>query len=176
MEIFPLKYDNALTVENSWNDILVDVFKENNNETEIENISTKTLLAQKEINELEISWLKEKDQYKLTDGLGNTFFPDDDFSYRMTICILQNIVGLLIFCTVMKDLYPIELWIVDDFWSIEPRLRSAIISSIATFLLIIVSFMYSVRMMLKGKIKFDKANEKYMKQREELLVIKNRNI
>lgn len=169
MKSFPTKYEHSLTVENSWNEILVNVFEDEIIETKIETVSTETLLVEKKISELDITWLKKRDQYRLTDGLGNTFLPDDNFSYRMIIGVLQNIVGLLIFCTVMKDLYPIELLINEDFLSLEPRLRSAIISTILTLLTIIASFIYSVIVMLKGKKRFSEAKEKYKTQRQILL-------
>jgi len=155
---------------NSWNDIIVEVFEDNHIEVEIENNNTdlNVLLVEKELNQLEIAWLKERDQYKLTDGLGNTFYPDKDFSYRMIICILQNLVGLLLFLTVIKDVYLFRFWTIDEILIMHPELRSAIVCTIITFITILVSFVYSIRMMLKGKKRYDQAKDKYLNQRQDL--------
>lgn len=162
---------------NSWKDILIEVFEYNHEEVAFENnntnVNVNVLLVEKEMDQLEIKWLKEREQYKLTDGLGNTFFPDNDFTYRMIVCVLQNLIGLLLFCTFMKSFFLIEILNMDDFSSLNPEVRSYLISTIVTFIAILISFILSVRMMIKGKRKFDQAKEKYLKQREELLSLRD---
>jgi len=148
--MFPLKYSTS---------------EESEIEIVVENNPTRILLVEKEIYQIENEWLKEREQYKLTDGLGNTFLPDNDFSYRMTICVLQNLIGLLLYCTFMKGFFLNEILNIDDFSSLNPELRSYLLSTIITFIAIIFSVIFSVRKMLKGKKRFDKAKGKHLNQK-----------
>ena len=153
----------------NWNDLLVEVFEKKDIAPVLENDPIKILLAEKEIDQLEIKWLKEKEQYKIADGHGKTFFPDEDFSYHITLFILGNIVGFLLFCTVTVYSFPYIDFTIDGILSAKPELRNILVSILFPFLLIIASFIFTFSKMIIAKGKFEKAKKKYLNQRKELL-------
>jgi len=159
----------TLPFENAWENVLVEVLDNQDHSIEPEINNTPTWLVEREINHLEIAWLKERDQYKLADGLGNIYFPDKDFSYRLTMSVLQNVIGILLFCSFMKYHFIIFLNF-DKFLLEDPEFQSTIISAIIAFVVILISLIISIVKMLKKKKRFGKAKMAYLNKKNNLLI------